>query len=541
MRYPLLLLLMVSLVYAQETGKKVSVERVKKDLSYLGSDLFEGRGTGTTGGELSAKYLAKEFDEAGLTPGGDNETFYQYIPMHGAVPRRQSELKLYTSGNDTVNLKYPDDYVLYKSGQQTFTPAPLPIVFAGYGITAPEFDYNDYYDLDVEGKIVVVIEGEPISEDPSYFEGEIPTIYSYAESKLRTALSRGAAGTIIITNPYVSPVDWNHIRRDFTFEDVRLAYSTTANLSILMYHEQAEKLFDNSGHSLEEVFIMHSEKKIKSFPLHTKLTFRGVFKSRDFLSPNIIGIRKGYDDNFKDRYIVISAHYDHLGTGPAVNGDSVYNGVLDNAIGSAALTEIARVMNENNIRTKRSIIFLLVTGEEKGLLGSTYYIDHPYAPLYKTDANINIDGIAYIDRFKSIVGVGHELSSLGNILEQTATEHNLSITDIPSQFKSWESFNRSDQMAFAKGGIPSILIMEGPDFINYSREEALGFLVDYNTEIYHTLFDDLNIEINYEAVKQHINLLLDYITDVADSETNPVWNDGVSYKILRLRSIAEKR
>ncbi|GJQ62889.1 MAG: aminopeptidase [Melioribacteraceae bacterium] len=534
----LILVLAIS-IYAQENPYSISIDRIQRDLNFLGSDLFEGRGTGTTGGELSAKYLAKELDNAGLVPFGDNGTFYQYIPMHGTKSLPQSELKVYIGNNETINLKWSENYVLLKSGQQTFTPVPLPTVFAGYGITAPEFDYNDYHELDVQGKIVVIIEGEPISTNRDYFNGEFPTIYSYTESKLRIAYSNGAAGTIIITNPYERKINWDNIKADFSFEDIRLAYAASSNLSVLLNHDFAGHLFKDSDYTLDEVFIMHGEQKIKSFPLKSRLSFKGSFNKRDFLSANIIGLKRGR--NKSDRYLIISAHYDHLGIGPAVKGDSIYNGVMDNAIGCAALLELARVFQEQNIETDRSIIFALVTGEEKGLLGSTYYTDHPSVPLYLTDGNINIDGVPYIDQFKSIVGVGSDLSSLGEILTESANKNNLFMSDIPHGFKSWESFNRSDQIAFAKAGIPSILVMEGPNSKNLTFEETIEELKYYNNSIYHTPFDDLNIKINYDAVHQYLDLLIDYIIDVSNSDKSPVWKDKVGYKIERLRTIAEKR
>lgn len=539
MLYRLLILLLAFSLYAQENPNSISTDRIKRDLNFLGSDLFEGRGTGSTGGELTAKYLAKELDNAGIIPFGDNGTFYQYIPMHGTKSLPSSELKIYSFSGDTLDLDWSENYVLLKSGQQTFTPVPLPTVFAGYGISAPEFDYNDYLELDVQGKIVVILEGEPISANPDYFNGEFPTIYSYTESKLRIAFAHGAAGTIIITNPYERNINWAQISSDYSFEDIRLAYSASSNLSVLLNHNYASPLFAGSEYTLDEVFIMHGEQKIKSFPLKSKLSFTGSFAKRDFLSANVIGIKRGTSKS--DRHIIISAHYDHLGIGPAVDGDSIYNGVMDNAIGCSVLLEIARLINERNIETDRSIIFALVTGEEKGLLGSTYYTDHPPVPLYLTDANINIDGAPYIDEFQSVVGVGAELSSLGDILISTANKKGLSVSDIPQGFKSWESFNRSDQIAFAKAGIPSILLMEGPDSKTLSYQATIAELKYYNSNIYHTPFDDLNITINYNAVNQFIELLFDYIIDVANYESEPVWKDNVGYKNERLRTIAEKR
>ena len=250
---------------------------------------------------------------------------------------------------------------------------------------------------------------------------------------------------------------------------------------------------------------------------------------------------EGSDAELKNEYVIVSAHYDHLGIGPAVNGDSVYNGVFDNAAGVSALLEIAAHISKMKTAPKRSIIFLLVTAEEKGLLGSIYYTDHPAVPLYKTTANINIDGIASFDRFKSIIGIGSRYSTLINILESSSAKQNLTVVPIPPIFKQTEAFNRSDQIAFANAGIPSVLVLEAPYFENLSEEEGYKKIIEYEENIYHSPFDDLSQTINYEAAAQHINFLYQFIIDVANTNENPEWNPGTPYINERLRSIAEKR
>lgn len=527
--------------FGQSTSiNNISAERIQKHLSYLGSDVFEGRGTGTTGGELAAKYLAQEFSKLDLIPLGSNGTYYQYIPMHGSTPQKNSKLTLYDSENDEHSLKLSEDYILLNVGDQTFTPTPLQLIFAGYGIIAPEFDYNDYQSIDVEGKIVLVLEGEPLSDDINYFDGKSPTIYSLVESKKRFALSRGASGIIVIPNLVDEPnYDWQRVKRTYSFENVQLAYSITANLSVLLNPDSANKLFMDSPFSLEDVYEMHTGHRIISFPLQTKISFKGEFLRRDFISSNIVGMIEGSES--KDSYVVVSAHYDHLGIGPSVEGDSVYNGVFDNAIGVAALLEIANAFKSTKVQPKRSIIFLLLTGEEKGLLGSKYYVDHSPVPLYKTVANINIDGIASFDKFKTIVGVGSEYSTLENFLERTAKKTDLSVSEIPPIFKGSESFNNSDQITFANAGIPSILIFEGLDYENISEEEGLERFIEYNNNYYHTPQDDLELPINYDAVIQHTNFIAQFILDIANSEETPEWNENAPFINARLRSIAEKR
>jgi hypothetical protein len=516
----------------------LSAKSIKIHTEVLANDSLEGRGTGTTGGNLAASYIANEFAKYGLKPAGVNNSFYQNIPMHGSYPLKSSELKIYTGEKERI-LELEKDYLLYKSGQQTFTPVPLPIVFVGYGIVAPEFDYNDYQSIDVEGKIVVFLDGEPESDDPVYFNGEAPTVYKYPVSKQRIALSRGAAGSILI--PDINAEDWSYRISDFAFEDVTLAYSASNNLSILLNPESADYLFKNSEYSFGNILQMKEEHKLISFPMNIQLSFKCNFIQRDFLAQNVIGMIEGSDKKLKDNYLIISAHYDHLGIGPAIDGDSIYNGALDNAIGSAVLLELARQISEAKVQPKRSIIFLATTGEEKGLLGSQYYTDNPAVPLYKTIANINIDGIALFRDFQSIVGVGAEYSTLYEFLLNTTSNMNLQLDEIPPQFKVFEAFNQSDQISFAAAGIPSILVLEGLHNKHRTEEDVLYAFIDYMLNRYHTPFDDLSQYIDYVAAAQHTEILYNLILLLANSEIVPEWKSSSPFINARLRSIAEKR
>ncbi|MBE0573128.1 MAG: M28 family peptidase [Ignavibacteriaceae bacterium] len=515
-----------------------SAEQIKRHTEILSSDIFEGRGTGTTGGNLAAKYIASEFAKYGLKHVGQDNSFYQNVPMHGSYPLKSSELKLY-SDNEEINLELEKDYLMYKSGQQTFTPVPLPLVFVGFGIVAPEFDYNDYQSVDVEGKIVVFLDGEPESDDPAYFNGEAPTIYNYALSKQRIALSRGAAGSILI--PDTTSKNWNKIVDEFAFEDVNLAYSASNNLSLVINPDVLHHLLKNSEFNYQQILRMKEEHRLKSFPLNVLLSFKGEYLQRDFIAQNILGMIEGNNPDLKDSYLIISAHYDHLGIGPAVDNDSIYNGTLDNAIGVAVLLELARQFSENSSSIKRSIIFIALTGEEKGLLGSNYYTDNPAVPLYKTIANINIDGIAFFRDFQSVVGVGSEFSTLEDFLVEAANHMNLQVEPIPPQFKVFEAFNQSDQLSFASAGIPSILLLEGTKNKNKSEEEVLSAFIDYMVNRYHTPFDDASQELDYIAAAQHKDVLFKFSSLLLNSENVPEWVAGSPFINARLRSIAEKR
>jgi hypothetical protein len=527
----------IGLSQAEKRPVKISSENIKRYISILADDSLEGRGNGQAGGEAAAKYLAEEFEKLKLKKAGSNNSYYQNIPMHGSIPQPSSELILY-SGEEQDHLTLYEDYLLYKSGAQTFIPVPLELVFVGYGIIAPEYDYNDYQSVDVVGKIVVFLEGEPYSKDENYFDGERPTIYAYPEAKQRIAISRGASGSILI--PDLRYKSWEQLVREFSFEDVTLALSVSGNLSLLVNPSIADSLFKDSGFTLKDIYKMYSSNTVTSFSLKTKLSFKGYFKERDFLSPNIVGILEGGDPELKDSYLLISAHYDHLGIGPVVKGDSIYNGTFDNAVGVAALLEIARIFTAEH-HPRRSIIFILLTGEEKGLLGSIFYISNPVKPLYKTIANVNIDGIALFDNFTSIIGIGKEFSTLEEYLNKVAEENDLNVTIIPSFFEQGEPFYRSDQAAFAAAGIPSIMVVDGIDYKNLSREEALERFINYSKNIYHSPFDDLNQPMNFNAAVQHINFIYKFCNELANSDDVPEWKKGSPFINVRLRSIAEKK
>jgi hypothetical protein len=526
---------LLSQEYDRDILKLFSKTDLEKHLSVLGHDSLGGRGTGSEGEWKAAVYLKNELEKIGI------KSFYQDIPLLGSIPMEDSRLILYVNEKPVV-LSLNEDYLMYYTGEQTFIPNPIQLVFAGYGIVAPEFDYNDYQSVEVEGKIAVMLSGEPMSDDSNYFYGDRETIYSLPEAKQRLAISRGAGGCIII--PYKedwTDADWESFKIQFAFENVILPYNVTNNLSLLFNPLNAEYLFSGSGAALKDIYLMHDENRMKSFSLNVKLSFDGVFKEREFISRNIVGMIEGNDPKLKDSYLIISAHYDHLGIGLPIMGDSIYNGVFDNAIGVAAVLELAKILKAEEKKLKRSAIFLFLTGEEKGLIGSTFYVDHPVVPLYKTIAAINVDGIAVFDEFKSVVGIGAEYSTLEWFFNKAVEVLDLKISAIPSQFQQKESFYKSDQITFAIAGIPSILTMDGIDYKHISREEGLRRFINYSENIYHTPFDDLSQDMNLNASIQHIELLYMSSYYLLTNDEEPVWKKDAPFLNARLRSIAEGR
>jgi hypothetical protein len=507
-------------------------------IKYLSSDVLQGRGTGTAGEQQAAMYISQKLKSYHVPPAQSSNSYFQNIPMHGSKALKSSKLQI-AYGKISLQLRMNHDYLLYKTGVNSYIPNFVSLVFVGYGIIAPEYDYNDYQTVDVLDKIVVFLSGEPFSKDPNYFEAEKPTIYSSPEAKQRLAISRGALGSIMIPNPRADRVQsWDDLQKEFSFEDVGLAYSVNAHLSILMNPDIADTLFIDAPISLAGVYNLDKLAIMESFELETRLAFTGEFIERDFLSANVAGLISGKEN----KYILVTAHFDHLGIGPPVADDSIYNGLSDNAAGVAALLEISRIIAMADEKLQRSVIVLFTTGEEKGLLGSTYYCDHPIVPLYRTSANVNIDGLAIFDEFKDVVGVGGELSTLGENLSQVAQKMGLNLSEIPKEyFIESQSLSRSDQFAYARAGVPSILIVEGLNYKNSSYINGIERMIHWNQEIYHTPFDDLTQNINMDAAVQHTEILLKYIIHLANLKSDPKWKPGVPFNIARLRTIAEKR
>ena len=531
--------LLVCWVAASDDGV-VDPHRLRHHVQVLAADALEGRGTGTRGGELAARYLAGELRRMGWTPFGE-DGFRQPVPMHGGLPLPSSQLTIHADGT-VHSLELGADYVLYSAGDHTFVPEPAELVFVGYGIVAPEFDHNDYQDAEVTGKIAVFLAGEPPSDDPEYFAGAEPTVYSSTEVKQRIAISRGAVGSVLLpAERDVRHPSWAAWRREFAFEHVTLAYSVPRNLSLVLRPELADRLLlEPNGLSIRGLYAAAQSHQLLSRSLGIALAFRGSFDERDFLADNIVAVRRGQDPALRDSYVVVTAHYDHLGIGPEMSGDSIYNGVVDNALGVAGVLEVARVLSEDRRPLRRSVIVLLTTGEEKGLLGSSYFVDHPPVPLVQLVANVNVDGLAFFDDFNDLIGIGGELSTLGSTLASVCHHLDLQIGSVPPFFWVSEALKLSDQYAFAEAGVPAILISEGFSTTHHRPSEAIAYSIRWGMERYHTPFDDLKQRLDLAASAKHTEVILAFVQAVANSPIAPRWHHGTPYRYRRLLSLAQE-
>lgn len=520
------------------------IESLKSHSEYLSSDLFQGRATGSLGGFLSSKYISYFLDKYNIDALGDNHTFYQNVQFHSIKAKSNLELIIYSStSQDTI--KYYNDFLFFNINEQNYFETAQDIVFVGYGIIAPEYDYNDYENIDVKGKIVVLLDQEPISTNDNFFEGANKTIYSNLDFKLNTAISRGANGVIVIPITTITSTKekneiWSLYQNIYFDEDVNLASMPDKSSGILIHPSKVDILFKNSDFNYNKIFLAHTNHTIKSFELGTRISIRGNFETKDFVAHNVLGILKSKNNNKEkvNNSIIISAHYDHLGIGKAYLGDSIYNGFLDNALGVAAILEISRLCSEYN-NFDNNIIFIFTIGEEKGLLGSKYYTINPKFPLFKTIANINIDGIAFIDEFKSIVTVGSEYSSFQKIIGDFTNSNQILMDTLPDDFAKNIAFSTSDQFSFAQAGIPSILIQDGFQYKNLSKEKGLEILKNYSSNLYHTVYDDINhIKINYNASKQHTDLIFNFIKYLDKCSILPTWNKGTKFQNSFLKNKA---
>jgi len=525
----------------EELAHAVRADAIRRHTAVLGSDAFEGRWPGSPGGDRAAAYIAERLEQARVEPLGDGGGFLQAVPLHGATPLPTSRLELWRHG-DLRQLELGADYLLLTTGSQAEVPRRMRMVFAGWGIVAPEFDHNDYADLDVDGAIVVCLDGEPPSDDPDYFDGPHPTVHASFEAKWRTALSRGAHGTLVVPDLGPAPEhEWDRRRRIHALEDLSLPYDVSSHFAAVLHPRWLGWLLETALYDRSQLEDMRTSNTVRPFYLPVSLSFDGRFRERDLLASNVIGVLRGRHHRMDDTAVVVSAHWDHLGTADPVDGDGIYNGVIDNAIGVAAVLEMARVLGEAGWRPRRSVVFLLTTAEEEGLLGARYFLDHPTWPVAEQVANVNVDGLAFQAPFEDLVAIGGELSDLGSRLRRAVAPLGLEVARPPDPVWTQEAYGRSDQLAFAEAGVPSILVNEGFRWPGHTREEAMESSIRWMLTRYHTPQDDLSQPIDWEAARLHAAAILALVVEVADSPVAPEWRPGVRWAYRRLLSLAHDR
>jgi hypothetical protein len=484
-------------------------------IQFLADDSLEGRDTGSRGLEKAAGYMAEQFRAAGLQPAGVDG--YRQAMDFQVVRIDESRCSLDLLRDGKVQpLKLGDDAVLGVSSHAA-EKVEAGAVFAGYGLTVPELNYDDLAGQDVRGKIVVLVTG-----GPAEMSGPIKAHYQSGEERRKALGKAGALGTISIPNPKSAEVPWSRIAGS-RFEP-RMELSDPGQdvppplpVGILFNPARAELLFAGSGHTFQEILAdLNADKPLPHFPLAVKVRARVGMTRSEVKSENVVGVLPGSDPQLKKEYVVISAHLDHLGIGQPVNGDRIYNGAMDDASGDASLIEVARAMKNSGARPKRSILFLSVTGEEKGELGSQYFAAHPTVsgPMV---ANFNMDMYLPLFPLKYLEVQGLDESTLGDDVRAVAGQAGVQVQ--ADKEPDHNRFIRSDQYSFIKKGVPALAFKFG--WIPGTPEEKT-FKAWY-AERYHAPSDDLNQPVDLAAAAQFDAILEKLALRVADADQRPEW------------------
>ncbi len=498
----------------------VRADAIWGPLKLLSDDLLEGRGTARRGGQLAAEYIATEFMTLGLAPAGDSGSYLQHVPIVALNP---SPELVVTGGARTRDLRYRDDYVAWAERADTLVRAAGELVFVGYGIAAPEWQWDDYKDQDLRGKILLMLVNDPGLRNPDIFRGRILTYYGRWTYKLEEAARRGAIGAILVHNDTMATYGWNTVRNSWTGEQVRLDNPPTS-LAFAGWMTQAAvtDLLRAGGHDLAQLMNAAGQRDFRPVPTGIQLAVTVRSQLTRMATDNVIGRLPGRDPRLKDEVVVVSAHYDHFGIGQAVNGDSILNGAVDNASGVAQMLGVADAFVRSGLKPRRSILFVGIAAEESGLLGSSWLAAHPPVPLSRVAGDLNIDVGNLYGATRDISAMGRDLSTLGRVFDRAAAAERLRVV-VDSQALYRGGFFRSDHFPFSKAGVPALSWGTGDDFVGkpagWGREQKEA----YNRERYHQPADNLLPWYVPDGALQQARVMARVAWDVADAASQPTW------------------
>ena len=504
----------------------------------LSSDEFEGRGPGTRGEELTVSYLVGQFKKLGLKPGNSDGTYVQKVPLVGITPTA-APLVL-EKGGRKLTLKWKDDVVAWtKHVADSASINKSDLVFVGYGIVAPEYKWDDYKGVDVKGKTLVMLVNDPaVPDDPQAFGGKAMTYYGRWTYKYEIGAKMGAAAVLIVheTEPAGYPFEVVQAKTTEQFDLVTPGKNMgRVNIEGWITLDRAKELMTLAGQDFDALKKQAATRDFKPVPLGitASMTIKNALRTID--SQNVVAKLDGSDPALKDEYVVYTAHWDHLGIGPEQNGDRIYNGAKDNAIGVAGLLELARAYTKVMPTPKRSILFLSVTAEEQGLLGSQYYSVTPIYPLRKTLADINMDGLNVHGKTKDLTLIGLGASDLDDYAKAAAAEQGRVIRPDPETEKGF--YYRSDHFNFAKQGVPALDPDEGTDFVG--KPEGYGKQVrdDYTEHDYHKPSDVIKPDWDLSGAVEDLQVFLAVGYRVAQAEKYPEWKPGNEFRAVREQSL----
>ena len=521
--------------------EKIEPERIRAHVRFLSSDLLEGRGTGQRGGDLAAEYIGTQFALNGLKPAGDAGTYMQKVPMVGITPAPDTTFELVPNKGQAMQLKPLDQYVAYDQTQNTSDEINADIVYVGYGIDAPEYQWNDYKGTDVRGKVLLMLVNEPSSSsDPNFFKGRALTYYGRWTYKYEQAARLGAVGALLIHKTEMASYPWEVVRNSNSGEKAYLK-SDEPHLKAAAWIQLdvAQQLVGRAGLSLDKLMEEAQSSSFHPVPLPVKLKAHMVSKVRPVSSNNVIAMLPGTDPKLKDEAVLYTAHYDHLGIRPDMPGDNIYNGARDNATGCGILLELARVFAQAPSKPRRSILFASVTAEEQGLLGSEYLGKHPPIPAGKIALDLNFDDIPPLGSPEEVEVSGSERTNFYPTVEAVAKDFRLAIR--PDSHPEAGHYYRSDHFSLARVGVPAFSLNEGMKYKGHNTEWGLQQAEEYTNKHYHQPSDEYSSSMDFtgDAVLARFGFALGW-----QAATQPKlvdWQKGDEFEKPRIQSRARGR
>ena len=493
-------------------------------LEFLASDLLEGRGTATRGGALAAAYIATQFERLGLKPAGDSGTWYHQVPIVALTP----DPVLKTTGAAARTLAYRDDYVLWSMRNEPEVTFQGGAVYVGYGIVAPEYQWDDYAGVDVKGKVVICLVNDPGLRDSTIFRGKILTYYGRWTYKIEEAARHGAAGILMVHTTESATYPWTAVASSWTGEQVRLEQAATSLIMAgWIKDSSAAALFAASGLDLNKLMLQSAAHGFKPLPLD--FGFDAAIKSavRRSATVNVLGRLDGTGPH-RAEAILIGGHYDHFGIRTPVNGDSIYNGAEDNASGTAAVIAAAEAFVKSGVRPGRSVLFCAFGAEESGLLGSQALAARPPVPLKQIAAMLNMDVTNLHGRTRDIAVLGADQSSLGGIFAKAARAESLKVTTNEDALIKG-SFFRSDHFPFARAGVPALSVESGTDFPGHPAGWGVEQAEKYTEERYHQPQDEVLPWFSMAGTVQQIRVILRTAMAVGAAPGQPTWSVGSEF------------
>jgi Zn-dependent M28 family amino/carboxypeptidase len=529
----------------QAAADSIRSEDLLRHIKVLSSDEFEGRGPGTRGEEVTIRYLVEQYKKIGLNPGHPEGGFIQKVPLMGVTAESTATLRI---GEKTVALSLPGEAIATSlQFEPVTTVTDSDVVFVGYGIEAPEYGWDDYKDVDVRGKTIVMLvndppipdRNDPSKPDDRMFKGRAMTYYGRWTYKYEIAAKKGAAAALIVheTGPAGYPyfvLVASHARENF---DLQSADRNASRVPVQgwLTETKARELCTITGHNFDSLKQAALSKDFRPLPLGARANFEIKNRLREVASQNVIGKVEGSDPILKNEYVVFTAHWDHIGRNEKLAGDQIFNGALDNASGTAGLLELAKAFVRLKPAPKRTVIFLAVTAEEKGLLGAKYYVEHPLYPLERTLANLNMDGINPWGRTRDVEVIGHGNSTLEDLLGEAASGQGREIK--PDSGPEKGRYFRSDHFEFAKLGVPALYLKSGVDYVGKSAGFGQRKTDEFTERDYHKVTDEIKPDWDMSGGVEDLQLLLEVGWRVAEASQWPEWKQGSEFKARREESL----